>query len=107
MIGSSAPMVDIYKTISLVAPTRCHGSDRRRDGHRQRVDRAHDSSQQPARASSHSLPVDCGAIAPSLIESELFGAVRGAYTGRTGTASGSSRRRIAGRFFWTKSAKSS
>jgi transcriptional regulator with PAS, ATPase and Fis domain len=27
------------------------------------------------------IPVDCGAIAPSLIESELFGAVRGAYTG--------------------------
>ena len=27
------------------------------------------------------LAVDCGAIAPTLIESELFGAVRGAYTG--------------------------
>src|SRR6185437_12100342 len=27
------------------------------------------------------IPVDCGAIAPTLLESELFGAVRGAYTG--------------------------
>jgi transcriptional regulator with PAS, ATPase and Fis domain len=27
------------------------------------------------------VPIDCGAIAPSLIESELFGALRGSYTG--------------------------
>jgi transcriptional regulator with PAS, ATPase and Fis domain len=33
------------------------------------------------RAEHPFMPVDCGAIAPTLIESELFGAVRGAYTG--------------------------
>jgi transcriptional regulator with PAS, ATPase and Fis domain len=33
------------------------------------------------RASQPFVPVDCGSIAPSLLESELFGAVRGAYTG--------------------------
>ena len=33
------------------------------------------------RADQPFLAVDCGAIAPTLIESELFGAVRGAYTG--------------------------
>lgn len=27
------------------------------------------------------MPVDCGAIAPSLLESELFGALKGSYTG--------------------------
>src|SRR4029078_12634310 len=27
------------------------------------------------------VPVDCGAIVPSLLESELFGTLRGAYTG--------------------------
>jgi transcriptional regulator with PAS, ATPase and Fis domain len=33
------------------------------------------------RASHPFVPVDCGSIAPSLLESELFGAMRGAYTG--------------------------
>jgi transcriptional regulator with PAS, ATPase and Fis domain len=33
------------------------------------------------RAQQAFVPVDCGAIAPTLIESELFGAVKGAYTG--------------------------
>ncbi|RPI19247.1 MAG: hypothetical protein EHM65_01605, partial [Acidobacteriales bacterium] len=33
------------------------------------------------RASHPFLPVDCASIAPTLLESELFGAVRGAYTG--------------------------
>ena len=33
------------------------------------------------RAHGPFVPVDCGSIAPSLLESELFGAVRGAYTG--------------------------
>jgi len=33
------------------------------------------------RANQPFVPVDCGSIAPSLIESELFGALKGAYTG--------------------------
>ncbi|MGA1995933.1 MAG: sigma 54-interacting transcriptional regulator, partial [Bryobacteraceae bacterium] len=34
-----------------------------------------------ARSSQPFVPVDCGAIAPTLLESELFGAMRGAFTG--------------------------
>ena len=34
-----------------------------------------------ARASLAFVPVDCASIAPSLLESELFGAMRGAFTG--------------------------
>jgi transcriptional regulator with PAS, ATPase and Fis domain len=33
------------------------------------------------RAQQAFVPVDCGSIAPSLLESELFGALKGAYTG--------------------------
>jgi DNA-binding NtrC family response regulator len=33
------------------------------------------------RASQPFVPVDCSSIAPSLLESELFGAMRGAFTG--------------------------
>jgi transcriptional regulator with PAS, ATPase and Fis domain len=33
------------------------------------------------RATQAFAPVDCGAIAPSLLESELFGTLKGAYTG--------------------------
>jgi transcriptional regulator with PAS, ATPase and Fis domain len=38
----------------------------------------HNKSQ---RAEQPFVPVDCGSIAPSLLESELFGAMKGAYTG--------------------------
>src|SRR6202795_3072228 len=33
------------------------------------------------RAQHAFVPVDCGSIAPTLLESELFGALKGAYTG--------------------------
>ncbi len=58
------------------------------------------------RANAPFLPVDCASLAPSLIESELFGALRGAYTGATATASACLRRPTEARSFWTKSAKS-
>jgi DNA-binding NtrC family response regulator len=38
---------------------------------------------QSARATSPFVPVNCGAIAPGLIQSELFGYERGAFTGAT------------------------
>jgi DNA-binding NtrC family response regulator len=80
MIGSSTRMIEIYKTLSRVAPTDATvliegetgtGKEliaRMIHGNSKRV-------QQPF------VPVDCGAIAPSLLESELFGTLKGAYTG--------------------------
>jgi DNA-binding NtrC family response regulator len=44
--------------------------------------------QMSARAARPFVPVNCGAIAAELIESELFGHVKGAFTGATGSRNG-------------------
>jgi DNA-binding NtrC family response regulator len=80
MIGSSKAMVEIYKTISRVAPTDASVLIEGETGTgKELIARMiHRNSQ---RATQAFVPVDCGSIAPSLLESELFGALKGAYTG--------------------------
>ncbi len=80
MIGSSSAMVDIYKTISRVAPTDATVLIEGETGTgKELVARlVHQNSK---RSGQPFMPVDCGSIAPSLLESELFGALRGSYTG--------------------------
>jgi DNA-binding NtrC family response regulator len=80
MIGSSQRIVEIYKTISKVAPTDATVLIEGETGTgKELIARMiHRSSR---RASQAFAPVDCGAIAPSLLESELFGTLKGAYTG--------------------------
>lgn len=87
MVGSSPPMQTVFKQISLVAPTDLPvlitgetgtGKDlaaRAIHGHGPRRDR-------PFVATS------LGALAPGVIESELFGHVRGAFTGATSDRAG-------------------
>ena len=41
-----------------------------------------------ARPAGEFVPIDCGSLAPSLIESELFGHERGAFTGAVGSRTG-------------------
>jgi DNA-binding NtrC family response regulator len=80
MIGSSARMIEIYKTISHVAPTDATVLIEGETGTGKELI-ARMIHRNSRRASQAFAPVDCGAIAPSLLESELFGTLKGAYTG--------------------------
>ena len=80
MIGSSARMIEIYKTISKVAPTDATVLIEGETGTGKELI-ARMIHRNSKRAQQPFVPVDCGAIAPSLLESELFGTLKGAYTG--------------------------
>jgi len=80
MIGSSAAMVDIYKTVSRVAPTDATVLLEGETGTGKELV-AHMIHRNSRRGNSPFVPVDCGSIAPTLLESELFGYVKGAFTG--------------------------
>ncbi len=80
MIGSSACMIEIYKTVSRVAPTDATVLIEGETGTGKEIVARMIHSNSP-RASQAFVPVDCASIAPALLESELFGALRGAYTG--------------------------
>jgi DNA-binding NtrC family response regulator len=80
MIGFSPAMIDVYKTVARVAATDATVLIEGETGTgKEMVARMiHRSSK---RASAPFGVVDCAAVTPSLLESELFGAMRGAFTG--------------------------
>src|SRR5580658_6282496 len=80
MIGSTPGMVEIYKTVSQVAPTDATVVIEGETGTgKELVARMiHRFSK---RAAQPFVPVDCASIPAALIESELFGAMKGAFTG--------------------------
>jgi DNA-binding NtrC family response regulator len=80
MIGSSPRMIEIYKTISKVAPTDATVLIEGETGTGKELI-ARMIHRNSKRAQQAFVAVDCGAIAPSLLESELFGTLKGAYTG--------------------------
>jgi len=80
MIGSSTRMIEIYKTLSQVAPTDASVLITGETGTgKELVARLIHSNSK--RLLGPFVPVDCGSIAPSLLEAELFGALKGSYTG--------------------------
>jgi DNA-binding NtrC family response regulator len=80
MIGSSAGMVAIYKTLAQVAPTEATVLIEGETGTGKELI-ARMIHRHSRRADRPFVPVDCGSIPASLLESELFGALKGSFTG--------------------------
>jgi two-component system response regulator AtoC len=87
VVGRSPAMVEVYKTIARVAPARSTVLILGESGTgKELVARAvHENSPRRKRPF---VAVDCGALTETLLESELFGHVRGAFTGAIGDAPG-------------------
>jgi len=80
MIGNSPGMVEIYKVVARVAPTDATVILEGETGTGKELI-ARMIWRNSKRVNQTFQIVDCGSIAPSLLESELFGAMRGAFTG--------------------------
>ena len=87
MIGAAPIMQDLFRQISKVAPTKGRVLITGESGTgKELIARAiHDASPM---AAAEFVKVNCAAIPPELIESELFGHERGAFTGAVGKKRG-------------------
>ena len=81
MIGSSPQMRKVYQIVEQAAPTVGVGAHLGRVGHRQGAGGADDSSAVSPRAQMPFVPINCAAIPETLLESEIFGHEKGAFTG--------------------------
>ncbi len=80
LVGRSAAILEVYKQVARAASTNVPVLITGETGTgKEQVARA--LHQRSLRASGPFIPVDCGAISESLMESELFGHAKGAFTG--------------------------
>ncbi len=80
LIGVSAPMQGVYDLIARVAPTDATVLVQGESGTGKELV-ARTVHQLSRRRKQPFLPMNCGAVSPQLIESELFGHERGSFTG--------------------------
>jgi len=80
IIGKSPAMVEVYKTVARVAPTKSTVLILGESGTGKELI-AQAIHQHSPRANRPFVAVDCGALTETILESELFGHVRGAFTG--------------------------
>jgi len=87
MVGESPAMKDVYNTINKVSAIRCNVIIEGESGTgKELAARAiHENS---AECDKPFIVIDCGALSDTLLESELFGHEKGAFTGAASTKQG-------------------
>lgn len=86
-VGESPAMQQVWSVVQKVAPTRSTVLISGESGTGKEVV-ARAIHQQSPRASQPFVPVNCGALAEGVLESELFGHVKGAFTGASSDRQG-------------------
>ena len=80
LVGHSAPMTAVHRMIATVAPTDATVLILGETGTGKEL-AARSLMQQSKRSTMPFVPINCGAFAEHLVESELFGHIKGSFTG--------------------------
>jgi len=88
LLGTSRAMREIFSLLERVAPTDATVLVEGESGTGKELVARALHAEHPERSDGPFIVIDCSAIPPDLIESELFGHVEGAFTGATGEREG-------------------
>jgi transcriptional regulator with GAF, ATPase, and Fis domain len=98
IVGTCAGMKDVYKRVDKVAPTDISVLIAGETGTGKELI-AREVHRRGPRAKGPFITINCGAIPENLLESELFGHVKGAFTGAVATRGGRFQAAIGGTLF--------
>ena len=87
LVGSSPAMLEVYKLVARVSESRSTVLLQGESGTGKELIARAIHSNGPRRANAF-VPVNCGALPDTLLESEMFGHEKGAFTGAVGTKAG-------------------